>query len=94
MVNIVSSPDTLDQRLLAQRAAPQAALCALQRVHELEREVMALRGALSDLSEQGRQDTAWQNQVANLLSKIILFRVALGELPGHGALASDQVREE
>lgn len=79
MVSIVSSPDTLEQILLAQRETPQAVLCALRRVHELEREVMQLRGAMTNLSAQGRQDTAWQNQVANLLSRIILFRVALAD---------------
>lgn len=96
MASIVSSPqsDALEQSLLAEREAPQAALSALQRVRELEREVMLLRSALTDLSEQDRQDMAWQNQVANLLSRIVLFRVALDQQPGHHDKAPGSERKD
>ncbi|MBI3285305.1 MAG: hypothetical protein HYZ65_10730 [Burkholderiales bacterium] len=63
---------------------PQAASSALRRVRELEREVVLLRGALADLSDEELQDTAWKDKLAQLLGKVLLFRIALGGEPESG----------
>lgn len=83
MTSLASSPqsDALEQSLLAQGEVPEPAQRALRRVRELERELMFLRGALPDLSAQIQPESAWENRVANLLSRVVLFRVALAEPP-------------
>ncbi|MDO8651805.1 MAG: hypothetical protein Q7R66_06420 [Undibacterium sp.] len=85
MTSLASSPqsDALEQSLLAQGELPEPAQRALRRVRELERELMLLRGALPDLSAQAEAEpeSAWENRVANLLSRVVLFRMALAEPP-------------
>jgi hypothetical protein len=87
MSSIASSPqsDALEQRLLAQLQLPEPTLLALQRVRELEREFMKLRRTLADPSNQTQSETDKQDQVANLLSRVVLLRLALPEEPGFGA---------
>lgn len=81
MVSIASSvqSDALEQILLAQLQVPAPTLRALRRVRELERELMLLRGALTDPSAQAQPEIAKQLQVANLLSRVVLFRMALAD---------------
>ncbi|MES2148781.1 MAG: hypothetical protein V4508_03215 [Pseudomonadota bacterium] len=76
--------DALAQALAAGGGASDAALRALQGARELEGEVMRLRLALADMPASARQDPAWREQLACLLSKVVLFRVALAD-PGQGA---------
>lgn len=82
MASIASSvqSDALEQSLLAQLQVPEPTLRALRWARELERELMLLRGAL-DSSEQIQPEIAKQEQVANLLSKVVLFRVGLAKPP-------------
>ncbi len=82
MASIASSAqsDALEQSLLAQLQVPEPTLRALRQVREFERELMLLRGAL-DCSQQIQPEIAKQEQVAKLLSKVVLFRVALVEPP-------------
>jgi hypothetical protein len=75
------SSDALEQRLLAQLQVPEPTLRALRRARELERELMLLREALMDSSEQAQPEIAKHEQVANLLSRVVLFRVALAKPP-------------
>ena len=85
MTSLASSPqsDALEQSLLAQGELPEPAQRALRRVRELERELMLLRGALPDLSAQTDAEpaTGRHEQVANLLSRVVLLRMALAEPP-------------
>ena len=85
MTSTASSPqsDALEQKLLAQCEVPAPALRALQRVCELERELMVLGGSLPDLSDQAPPEAVWHDQLANLLSRVVLFRVALAKTPAH-----------
>ena len=81
MASIVSSVqnDVLEQSLLAQLQVPEPTLRALWRARELERELMILREVLMDSSEQIQPNIAKQEQVAKLLSRVVLFRVALAK---------------
>ena len=92
MASIAPSPqsDTLEQSLPAQRDVPEPALRALRRVRELERELMVLRGALAHLPAQAQPESAWHDQVAHLLSRVVLFRAALAEPPVSGEAVARQ----
>lgn len=81
MANVASSPhiDELEQSLLVQAEVSQPARRALRQVRELEREFMLLRKAVTGLPAGA--ESAWQDQAANLLSRVVLFRVALAEPP-------------
>ena len=83
MASIGSSQQSnaLEQSLLAQLHVPESALLALRRACELERELMLLRGALMDTTEQAQSVFTKQEQVANLLSRVVLFRLAMVEPP-------------
>ena len=83
MTSIGSSQQSnaLEQSLLAQLDVPESALLALQRACELERELMLLRGALMGRDAQSKSSFTRQDQVANLLSRVVLFRLAMVEPP-------------
>jgi hypothetical protein len=53
---------------------------------------MLLRVALTDSSAQEQPMTAKQDQVANLLSRVVLFRVALADPPMSDVTAPLSVR--
>lgn len=71
----------LEQSLLARLQVPEPTLLALRRARELERELMLLRGVLTDTSAQAHSMLTKQEQVANLLSRVVLFRLAMAEPP-------------
>lgn len=81
MASIAPPPqsDGLEQSLLAQLAVPEPTLRALRRARELERELALLRGALTDSSTPNMPKATKHEQVANLLSRVVLFRMALVE---------------
>ena len=83
MASIVSSlqSNALEQSVLAQLEVSEFTLLALQRARELERELILLRGALLDPSVQEHSALTKQEQVANLLSRVVLFRLAMSEPP-------------
>lgn len=83
MTSLDSSPlsEALEQSLLAQLQVPEPTLRALRRARELERELMLLRAALTDPSAQAQPEVSKQERVANLLSRVVLFRMALPEPP-------------
>ena len=81
MASIFSSQhsNALEQSLLAQLDVPETTRLALRRARELERELMLLRAALTDTSAQAQSSLSKQEQVANLLSRVVLFRLAMAE---------------
>ena len=83
MASIIPTPqsDMLEQSLSTQAEVPEPALRALWRVRELERELMALRGALAHLPDRAQHRRCSGNQVANLLSRVVLFRAVLAKTP-------------
>ena len=96
MASIIPTPqsDMLEQSLSTQAEVPEPALRALWRVRELERELMALRGALAHLPDRAQLETAWHDQVANLLSRVVVFRVALAKTPALNDTVSGSGRDE
>lgn len=62
-------------------ALPETALRAVRRARALEREVALFRATLAGMSEQERQNPVWKEQLAQLLSRVVLFRVALADTP-------------
>ena len=80
-IDLPPQSDALEPSLLEQSAVPLPALRALQRLCELEREFMLLRDTLAESSAQTLPATVWQDQVTNLLSRVVLFRVALADPP-------------
>lgn len=83
MANLALSTqrDTLEQIFLAQCQVPEPTLRALRQARELERELMLLRGALTASSAPAQSAMDRQEQLANLLSRVVLFRVALADPP-------------
>ena len=71
--------DALEE-LLAEHMVPEAAMSAVRRVRELELEVALLRRALAALPEQARHDPVWKEKLAHLLSRVVLFRIAVSDV--------------
>lgn len=96
MSSIASSTqsDALEQRLLTQLQLPEPTLLALRRVRELEREFMELRDTLTDPSNQTQSETDKQDQVANLLSRVVLLRLALPEEPEFDATVPSSGKDD
>ena len=78
MPSIDSTPqsDALAEQLSAAPPLPEAALRAVQGVRVLEAEVMQLRRTLAALPAASR-DRARRDELACLLGKVLLFRLAL-----------------
>ena len=83
MASIAPLPqsDALEQSLLAHLQVPEPTLRALRQARELERELALLRGALMDSSTLSLPKATKHEQVANLLSRVVLFRMALADRP-------------
>lgn len=101
MPGIASSPqsETLEQGLPAQHQAQDSALRALLRVRELERELMALRKALTEASAhpaptESVNKKQIREQIAGLLSRIVLFRIALADPPARQKTESGSGRDD
>ena len=62
---------------MAECKIPEAAMRGVRRVLELEREVTFLRNLLATMPAHAQKDPVWKERIANLLSKIVLFRIAL-----------------
>ncbi len=69
--------DALEAEMLGSLLVPQVALRALQGARELESEVTLLRGVLDAMPAAARRDPASKQEIVRLLSKVILFRLAL-----------------
>ncbi|MFZ6843333.1 hypothetical protein [Undibacterium sp. RuTC16W] len=101
MPGIASSPqsDALEQGLLAQHQMQDPALRALFQIRKLERELMALRNALTDTPAHPAPTESinikqMREQIADLLSRIVLFRVALADPPARQETESDSGRDD
>ncbi|MFZ6654361.1 hypothetical protein [Undibacterium sp. TJN19] len=79
--------DALEE-LLTGHKAPPAAMSAVRRVRELELEVALLRRALAAMPEDARQNPVWQEKLAHLLSRVVLFRIAVSDVTASYALVS------
>ena len=80
IIDTTPQTNALSEELLLERQVPATALRAIEGARELEAEVMLLRTMLAAKGPNSH-DGAWQEEVARLLGKVILFRVALaGEL--------------
>lgn len=75
--------DALEAEMLGSLQVPQVALRALRGARELESEVTLLRGVLDAMPAAARRDPASKEEIVRLLSKVILFRLALtgGDAP-------------
>ncbi|MFZ6769713.1 hypothetical protein ACO0LM_21880 [Undibacterium sp. Di26W] len=76
ITNLTSQTDVPEDGLLAERVASDATLTAVRRVLELETEVKRLRDTFAAMPAAARQDPAWKDKVAHLLSRVVLFRLA------------------
>lgn len=96
MASIAPSPqsDALEQSLLAQLQVPESTLRALRRARALERELISLRDALIDLPAQAQPEANWHDQAANLLSRVVLFRVAMVDPPARDVMVTEAGRDE
>jgi hypothetical protein len=55
------------------------ALDSMQRVRDLEREVIILRQTLAAMPEGAGRNQEWKDEVVRLLSEVVLFRLALDQ---------------
>ncbi len=62
---------------------PQVAIKALQSARALQSEVRLLRGALDARPAVDGRDLASREEIVRLLSKVILFRLALADTDIH-----------
>lgn len=69
--------DALVDELLEARQIPAVAFPSVARARELEREVMVLRQALAAMPANAVPSQQWQDDIARLLSELLLFRLAL-----------------
>lgn len=56
-------------------------LDSVQRVLELEREVAVLRETLAAMPPSTARNQQWKDEVARLLSEVVMFRLALAHDP-------------
>ena len=79
MQTVDKAPQTnaLEAEMLGDLQIPQVALRALAGARELESEVTLLRGVLDAMPVAARRDPASKAEIVRLLSKVILFRLAL-----------------
>ena len=84
MINTALSAqnDALERSLLEQPVVPERALRALLKFRELEMDVMELRSTLVDLPMSKELEADVHHQIGMLLSRVLLFRLALAE-PTH-----------
>jgi hypothetical protein len=74
--------DALAAALSARRHVPEKALKAVSGVRELEQEVGRLHARLSAKPVSAAMEQAWKKDIAALLGKVILFRLALADSAG------------
>jgi hypothetical protein len=67
----------LEAEMLGELQVPQVALRALQGARELECEATLLRSVIDAMPPAVRRDPASKEEIVRLLSKVILFRLAL-----------------
>jgi hypothetical protein len=93
LINSTTQTDTLTQVLPSGRHVSVTALRAARNARQFERKVTLLRNMLAAMPEAVRSDPVWTNEIARLLSKVILFRVALADETESAAVAGQLHRE-
>lgn len=92
ITDLTSRTDAPEDGLLAGHAFPDATLIAVRRVLALEAEVKRLRDVSAAMPADARQDLAWKDKVAHLLSRVALFRLAVSDEHGRAHAAPPSVR--
>jgi cytochrome P450 len=93
MPSIDAAPqsDALAAELLTRPELSERAWRAVQGARQLEREVMRLGVALAASSGAGARTPAAQEELVRLLSKVVLFRVALAATTERGVVRGTSV---
>jgi len=92
ITDLTSRTDAPEDGLPAGHAFPDATLIAVRRVLALEAEVKRLRDVSAAMPAAARQDPAWQDKVAHLLSRVALFRLAVSDQHGHAHVDPSSAR--
>ncbi|MFZ6874929.1 hypothetical protein ACO0LF_22940 [Undibacterium sp. Di27W] len=71
----------------------ELAMSAVLRVSELELEVMRLHSAFAAMSAEERQGPVWREQVAAVLSKLVLLRIAVADTAMRDNTASSSAQD-
>ncbi|MBC3920457.1 hypothetical protein H8L32_23540 [Undibacterium sp. CY18W] len=92
ITDLTSLTDAQEDSLQAEHAVHDATLVAVQRVLALEAEVKRLRDVSAVMPADARQDPVWKDKVAHLLSRVVLFRLAVSDEHGRAHAAPPSVR--